>query len=222
MKRRSIVAICIMVLATLTACNDSQSGSMEDSETQSMSTGTGEVTQTETQSEWQIRKIVDDSEWMKPRVMNVKDAENAELIYEDEIYEYYFEYPISEYIHVVYEDRTKENIKDALAAERVDIYDLAEIGVGCFVLEKNPQEGSTAKIINIVDESEGGDLAIEYFYEDETYRYSFTAMISNWIYVYYTDGTREPIDEALAAERATIEDMNTYGIPYSKEAKLSD
>ena len=63
------------------------------------------------------------------------------------------------------------------------------------------------------------DDALEGFWKDEEYTYYFSSIRSQYIIVYYSDGTQEPVRDAMAAGRATIADLDTYGIKYYKEPK---
>ena len=49
---------------------------------------------------------------------------------------------------------------------------------------------------------------------DVTYRYYFPSIRSQYITVYFSDGSSENIITALQTERATIADLNKYGISY--------
>lgn len=218
MKKNRLLLLGILMAVTLTACGE---GSTDNSKDSILQSGTDE-TQTESEEKWVISEIKNDFEWQKPRANNVNEAKEAELFFEDEKYKYYFEYAKSDDINVVYENRTKENVKAAFAAGHVDIYDLGQAGIGCFVVEKNPQEDAKKVIINIVDEAVYADLACERIYEDDDYLYYFTDMRSNQVFVYYTDGTRERINHALAAGRATIQDMDTYCVGYYKRDNIID
>ena len=79
-------------------------------------------------------------------------------------------------------------------------------------------------IINIVDTSKDNpDLcfatALEPIYADDTAVYSFSCIKSHYVFVYYVDGTKEDVQTALSAGRATIADLDRFGIEYYREAK---
>lgn len=61
--------------------------------------------------------------------------------------------------------------------------------------------------------------AEELFYEDETNRYYFNVIKSHYIMVVYNNGNSEDIVTALNAGRATIADLNEFGIEYHIEPK---
>lgn len=86
-----------------------------------------------------------------------------------------------------------------------------------------PESGDTTAITvtNIIDRTKtefiGTADALEGFYTDEEYRYSFPSIKSRYIDVYYSDGTSEKIKDALAAGRVTIADLDTFDIDYYKD-----
>ena len=61
--------------------------------------------------------------------------------------------------------------------------------------------------------------AIELFYEDEINRYYFNVIKSQYIEVTYNNGNSEDIVTALNAGRATIADLDEFGIEYHTEPK---
>ena len=80
-----------------------------------------------------------------------------------------------------------------------------------------------AGILDIVDRSvtEGlpTDEALEPFWEDESYIYSFPSIRSHLVMVTYNNGTSEDIITALANGRAVIGDLDRFGIQYYAEPK---
>jgi len=61
--------------------------------------------------------------------------------------------------------------------------------------------------------------AEELFYEDETAKYYFNVIKSQYIEVIYNNGNSEDIVTALNAGRATIADLDEFGIEYHTEPK---
>ena len=59
----------------------------------------------------------------------------------------------------------------------------------------------------------------EVFYEDESYIYIFSSMKSDYIVVIYEAGWQENVKDALTSGRATIEDLDRFGISYYKVSK---
>ena len=83
--------------------------------------------------------------------------------------------------------------------------------------------GGKRLIIQIRDRTAEEQLpcaeAEELFYEDETNRYYFNVIKSHYIMVVYNNGNSEDIVTALNAGRATIADLNEFGIEYHIEPK---
>lgn len=83
--------------------------------------------------------------------------------------------------------------------------------------------GGTRFIIEIRDRTEEEELvcaeAEELFYEDETTEYYFNVIKSHYIIVTYNNGNSEDIVTALNAGRATIADLDEFGIEYHTEPK---
>ena len=61
--------------------------------------------------------------------------------------------------------------------------------------------------------------AEELFYEDETAKYYFNVIKSQYIEVTYNNGNSEDIVTALNTEKATIADLDEFGIEYHTEPK---
>ena len=99
--------------------------------------------------------------------------------------------------------------KDEISTEATE--DLSEI------------PGGTRFIIEIRDRTEEEELvcteAEELFYEDETTEYYFNVIKSHYIIVTYNNGNSEDIVTALNAGRATIADLDEFGIEYHTEPK---
>lgn len=74
-------------------------------------------------------------------------------------------------------------------------------------------------VVAIVDETEICAQAIEIFYIDEKYIYSFGCIKSNSIIVKYDSNYQEPLSEALKNKRITIKDLDKYNIGYIKEER---
>lgn len=83
---------------------------------------------------------------------------------------------------------------------------------------------SNSKDYIIVDKSKEIDgfvcaSALEPFYEDDKYIYSFSCIMSDYIVVRYHDGKEEKIKDALKKNLITIEDLDNFNIKYYKDAK---
>ena len=80
--------------------------------------------------------------------------------------------------------------------------------------------GGKSIIISIRGDSSGGAmLAEEVFYEDEDNVYYFPTISSRSIIVTYLNGDSEDIRSALNSGRATISDLDRFGIKYYTEPR---
>ena len=81
-----------------------------------------------------------------------------------------------------------------------------------------------SSIIDIIDPTKkkgfSYDTAMEKFFEDEMYDYFFGGIYSQHVIVHYADGTTEDIVTALNSGKASIADLNRFGIPYWAEPKV--
>jgi len=66
------------------------------------------------------------------------------------------------------------------------------------------------------------DTAVEKIYEDEDNEYFLSGLYSQSVIVHYTDGMHEDIVTALNAGRATIADLDKFGIQYWAEPKADE
>ncbi len=153
-----------------------------------------------------IESITDNSSGLA-----VSDVE--ERIYEDYSHIYVFGNPRSQYVIVKYTDGTEENVKEALGSGRIKITDLDRYGISYFAEPK--------LIESIIDISQRDQLdtsdALEFFYRDDTYNYSFSSIKSHYIIVRYKDGTEQNVKDALEAGKIKISDLDWFGIKYYKE-----
>ncbi len=156
----------------------------------------------------------------------LNDAE--EVFFEDETNRYIFGNPISQYIIVRYTDGTEEDIKTALERGHAVIGDLDRFGIHYWADPKVDYEitcvAPRGNILSIVDHSlDDPDLAfataLEPIWEDEANVYSFSCIKSQYVTVYYDDGTEENITSALQAGWVTMADLDAFGISYITEPK---
>lgn len=135
-----------------------------------------------------------------------------EPFFEDASYTYLFGYPISRYVIVKYTDGSTENVKVALKNGHIQITDLDQYNISYFAEPKH--------IETIVDLTKSGELAtddaLEGFFRDERYVYIFPSIMSQYITVYYKDGTEQNVKEALSEGRIKISDLDWFGIQYDK------
>lgn len=78
-------------------------------------------------------------------------------------------------------------------------------------------------VVNIIDKTVNSDIctsdALQGFYEDDRYYYSYSSIRSEYVVVEYSDGSEETVMEALAKGIITIADLDAYNIGYYKEPK---
>ena len=143
--------------------------------------------------------------------MGLPDVE--EPFFEDERYIYIFGNPISQYVIVEYTDGSTENVKEALENGHIHITDLDKYSIHYFAEPKF--------IENIVDLTENGEIltddALEGFFSDDRYSYSFPSIKSQYITVYFKDGTEQNVKEALTEGKIRITDLDWFGIQYYKD-----
>ena len=78
------------------------------------------------------------------------------------------------------------------------------------------------KVMDIKNTSKSDEVcadALEEFYQDDKYKYSFPCMMSSKIIVYFNDGTQEYVRDALNKKDIEISDLDKYEIKYLKEEK---
>lgn len=84
-----------------------------------------------------------------------------------------------------------------------------------------PPEPEVVTVVDIIDrtarESLPTDDALEGFWSDEEYHYYFSSIKSQYIIVRYSDGTEEPVRDAMEAGRVTLADLDRFKIGYYKE-----
>lgn len=143
------------------------------------------------------------------------ESDVEEKFFEDETHVYIFGNPKSDYLLVEYSDGSNENLKDSLKSGRCKISDLDKFGINYYAESKT--------IESIVDIVERDNLvtasAIEPFFEDEEYVYSFSSIRSHYVIVTFKDGTQKNIKEALSDGSAKICDLDWFGISYYKDIK---
>lgn len=90
-------------------------------------------------------------------------------------------------------------------------------GLRFTLLERN---ACTKKpVANIRITVDGAAEAIEPFFEDEVYVYSFPDVLSEYIIVTFTDGTEMTVKEALFKGYIDISELDKYSIKYIKDLK---
>ena len=61
--------------------------------------------------------------------------------------------------------------------------------------------------------------ALEKFYSDELYDYSFSCIKSNYVIVVFSNGSEKNIVDALNDKDVKVEDLDTFNIKYYKTEK---
>ena len=137
----------------------------------------------------------------------------VERFYSDDTHTYSFPTIRSYVVIVYYKDGTEENVKEALEGGRIQITDLDRYGIRYYAEPK--------LIESIIDISQRDQLdtsdALEFFYRDDTYNYSFSSIKSHYIIVRYKDGTEQNVKDALESGKIKISDLDWFGIKYHKE-----
>ncbi len=87
-----------------------------------------------------------------------------------------------------------------------------------------PINNNMEKIADIVDKSKqidgfACDAALDPFYEDENYQYSYGCIKSSYVVVKYQNGIEETVKEALKKGIITLKDLDDYNINYIKVEK---
>ena len=81
-------------------------------------------------------------------------------------------------------------------------------------------------IIDITDRTEeeniSCDTAFEKFYEDQKNEYYFNVIKSKYIIVTYNNGDKEDIVTAISSGRATLKDLDDFGLKYHTTKKTPD
>lgn len=208
--KQIIISILIVAMFSLCACGKTENPVQLESapiilpESESVSETVPENTGP------YLVSIIDRSE---AEHLDVATAE--EVFFEDETNRYIFPNIVSHYVIVTYSDGSSEPIIEALESGRASISDLNRFQIDYAVESKNGPK----ILVAITDDSKNYPLneAVEYFYEDSIYRYSFNAGKSSYIIAHYSDGFYESITNALQEGRITIEDLDHFGIEYFKE-----
>lgn len=88
---------------------------------------------------------------------------------------------------------------------------------------EDPNEVCVANIIDRAAlEGIATDDALEGFYSDDAYSYCFPSIRSQYITVYYSDGTSENIRDAIGKGKVTIADLDKFDIAYYAQPKANN
>ncbi len=137
-----------------------------------------------------------------------------QTFYSDGEYYYSFYGKSSHLFQVTYKNGTTQQLNQALQSGKVAISDLDVFGIQ---YEKDPiSNNESYGIKSIVDTSTVAPDALEVFYSDSEYVYTFPSIISENVMVYYTNGYAENVVSALKAGRIKITDLDVFEIFYMK------
>lgn len=150
-------------------------------------------------------------------VINITNDSNdtcldmIDVFYSDSAYDYSFKC-INENIMVYYENGKTEEIHEAFRNKHVKIKDLDKFNIPYYKLEKQV----TVTAINNGVNNTGCNLKKTVIYSDDTYNY----YIEHTCYtVVFSDGSKEPIEEAFKNNKISIKDLDDLNFNYTKEAK---
>lgn len=195
------IFILLALLLAVVSCQHIEQGT----QTETVSTPPAAAQDTELQETGTEIKVVSICD-TTPTDAVFPDVE--EPFWEDERYLYIFSNPISEYVTVEYSDGSMQNVKEALTDGHIVITDLDAYGISYFTEPMLIED-----IIYHADRG-GAEDALEPFFKDDTYIYSFPSIRSDVVIVYYKDGTEKPIKEALADGTVRISDLDWFSIKY--------
>ena len=107
--------------------------------------------------------------------------------------------------------------KDKLLILLFGVVTLILVIIGIILLKKNIELRKNK--IEIIDASYMCAEALEKFYEDDNYTYSFPCIKSNAVFVKLPDGKKMLVVKALEEDLVTIDQLINAGLEVYKEAK---
>lgn len=138
--------------------------------------------------------------------------------YENETNVFYFYEPIDEFVTVIYEDNSTQRVGEALRDGRIVPEDLEYYGVEYYTESKRID-----KIVNMASEyGIATACALGWFYSDDRFSYCFPSLESEYIIVYFKDGTQQNFVEALEEGKVIVRDLEQFGIHYYAQKHGSD
>lgn len=157
----------------------------------------------------------DDDVYIVSKIEDNNSSDNCldmiDVFYSDNKYDYSFNC-INNNIIVTYANGKTEEIHEAFQNKHVTIKDLDKFNISYQKLERQV----TVKAINIGVSNSGCNLEKTIIYSDDTYNY----YIKNTCYtVVFSDGSKEPIEEAFKNNKISIKDLDNLNFNYTKEAK---
>ena len=136
----------------------------------------------------------------------------------------FIDYDFNKSLTISEEDRVKLNASfvDSICSSEVHFLDENQRCTACgYELSGIPQNKDVSnhidKIIDLTENGEiGTDAALECFFSDGSYSYYFPSIKSQYITVYYKDGTEQNVKDALTEGKIKISDLDLFGIFYYK------
>lgn len=162
----------------------------------------------------------------KPELVYIKSNNTSQkivTIYKDSTYEYYYYTPSNGDYNIKYQNKYY-TISDAINKNIITLSSLQGLGIDYYkkklIIKNDGNLNSNNNSIKLIDKSNGGNCAsaIEYFYEDNAYKYYFTCIKSSSMYL-LINGKEYPLKEALNNKITTIEELEANGIKFLKQSK---
>lgn len=164
-----------------------------------------------------------------PELVTIKNNNKNQsqvIIYKDNSYEYYYYTPNNADYSIKYNNKYY-TIKDAIDKNIITLSSLQGLGLEYFKkslnkidIKEDDKKETNDRIIKLVDKSNGANCAqaIEYFYEDNNYKYYFTCKKSQYMYL-IIDGKEYLLTSALKNKITTIKELEDNGIRFPKQSK---
>lgn len=162
----------------------------------------------------------------KPELVYIKSNNTSQkivTIYKDSTYEYYYYTPSNGDYNIKYQNKYY-TISDAINKNIITLSSLQGLGIDYYkkklIIKNDGNLNNNNNSIKLIDKSNGGNCAsaIEYFYEDNAYKYYFTCIKSSSMYL-LINGKEYPLKEALNNKITTIEELEANGIKFLKQSK---
>lgn len=210
-KFTSILLCFLMVAAVFAGCDTPEESKSDTSSKDSLLQNSEDVSETVSEEISEITVAAIENRYDKDTI-----NEALEPFYHDDEWVYSFANPISGCVYVVYSDGTEQKIKEALAEGRVDITILDEFEFP-YYKHKMKAGALSFEIIDKRGEQSDWNDAVDTFYTDEDYKYSFPNWdMHKYVIVEYEDGITQNVKEALEAGYIVITDLDIFNIEYLK------
>lgn len=179
-------------------------------------------------------ETIDEAISNNPELVFIKNSNKDQkkiTIYKDKSYEYYYYTPSYGNYNIKYMNKYY-TVKDAINKNIITLSSLQGLGLTYLktklvtIDDNKVNPGKTDDNVNkdrkitLIDKSKGSTCAqaIEYFYEDNAYKYYFTCIKSSSMYL-LIDGKEYLLKEALNNKVTTIKELEENGIKFLKQSK---